>query len=237
MRATPLVLMYHSVTPYVEDPYLITVSPARFERQLDWLRRSGQRGVSMRELLDARRDGRARGLVGLTFDDGYADFREYALPALRHYGFTATLFVIAGKIGGENDWDERGPRKRLLTETELGRVAELGVEIGSHSHTHASLPKVGDANRLTEEIEHSRKLLRELTGQPIRGFCYPYGDVDATAVDRVAAAGYDYGCAIWRSELTGRHALPRTYVGDTDTGPRLIAKRMRHVAQDLAARR
>ena len=67
-----LVLMYHSVEPYTADPYQVTVHPDRFARQLRWLRRRGLRGVSMRELLAARRDGTARGLVGLTFDDGYA---------------------------------------------------------------------------------------------------------------------------------------------------------------------
>src|SRR5487761_414714 len=88
--AMPMVLMYHSVAPYEEDPYGITVSPARFERQMRWLRRRGLRGVSMSALLTAWRAGRSRGLIGLTFDDGYADFVEYALPVLSRYGLGAT---------------------------------------------------------------------------------------------------------------------------------------------------
>ena len=81
----PLVLMYHSVIPYDHDPYLVTVSPLRLDRQFTWLRRQGLRGVSMRELLAARDRGAAQGLVGLTFDDGYADFADYVLPALRRH--------------------------------------------------------------------------------------------------------------------------------------------------------
>src|SRR5690242_9105391 len=75
----PMVLMYHSVAPSHFDPHRATVSPQRFERQMRWLRGSRLRGVSMAELLDARDQRRARGLIGLTFDDGYRDFFTYAM--------------------------------------------------------------------------------------------------------------------------------------------------------------
>ncbi len=77
----PWLLMYHSIADAAEDPYRVTVSPGRLEQQLDWLRRRGLRGVGVGQLLGARQVGRARGMVGLTFDDGYADFLEQAVPA------------------------------------------------------------------------------------------------------------------------------------------------------------
>ncbi len=223
----PIVLMYHSVMPYGQDPYLVTVCPSRLERQFGWLRTRGLRGVSMRELLVAQDAGRAHGLVGLTFDDGYADFVEYVLPALHRHGFSATVFVIAGLLGGSNQWDPDGPRKPLMTEGQVRQVAATDVEIGSHGLNHLSLRAL-NTTALTEETERSRELLREVSGQPVTGFCYPYGDISAEAVARVRAAGYDYGCAIRRSPHTSRHALPRTYVGDVDTGVRLRAKHLRH---------
>jgi len=225
-RGMPMVLMYHSVQPYTEDPYLVTVGPPRFEQQMRWLSRRGLRGVSMAELLAARAAGAGRGLVGLTFDDGYADFAEYALPVLRRYGFTATVFVIAGRLGADNVWDPAGPRKPLLDATQVRRLAEAGVEIGSHGLMHVSLPAAHDA--LDEETSGSRRILQDITGQPAAGFCYPYGHLDAAVVSAVRAAGYGYGCAIWPSEYAGRHALPRTYIGDGDTAPRLWGKAMRH---------
>lgn len=224
---TPVVLMYHSVIPYDQDPYLVTVRPTRLERQFWWLRDRGLRGVSVSELLSARDAGRARGLVGLSFDDGYADFAEYVVPALRRHGFTATVYVIAGHLGGDNHWDQDGPRKQLMTADQVAQVAEDGVEIGSHGLHHVSLPGL-PAEALVAETVRSRRILREISGQPVTGFCYPYGDLSPTAVAGVRAAGYDHGCAIWRSELSGRLALPRTYVGDVDTGVRLRAKRLRH---------
>ena len=226
MRRMPMVLMYHSVQPYTEDPYLVTVRPPRFEQQMCWLRRRGLRGVSIAELLAARAAGAGRGLVGLSFDDGYADFAEYALPVLRRYGFTATVFVIAGRMGGDNVWDPAGPRKPLLDADQVAGLAEAGVEIGSHGLMHVSLPAAHRA--LAAETGGSRRILQDVTGQPAGGFCYPYGHLDAEVVGAVRDAGYDYGCAIWPSEHAGRHALPRTFIGDADSSPRLWAKAMRH---------
>src|SRR5487761_889000 len=150
----PAVLMYHSVTEYDSDPYLVTVSPGRFGQQMRWLRRRGLRGVSVAELLSSRSRGAGRDLVGLTFDDGYADFTDQVLPVLKRYGFTATVFVIAGRLGGENGWDEQGPRKQLMTARQVRQAADAGIEIGSHGLRHVSLPgAAGPA--LTAEIENS----------------------------------------------------------------------------------
>lgn len=226
-RGIPAVLMYHSVAPYQLDPYLVTVRPERFDQQMRWLRQRGRRGVSVRELLQARPGGSGPALVGLTFDDGYADFAEYALPLLQRYGFSATVFAIAGLLGSENGWDAEGPRKALMTADQLRSVAAAGIEIGSHGLSHSSLPSAVDAE-VTSEIEESRRILQEVSGQDVGGFCYPYGHLDSRSVRGVRAAGYEYGCAIWRSEFTGRYALPRTYIGDTDSGPRLWAKAARH---------
>ncbi|HEY7013086.1 MAG TPA: polysaccharide deacetylase family protein [Streptosporangiaceae bacterium] len=233
----PTVLMYHSVTHYASDPYLVTVSPERFERQLRWLRRRGLRGVSVVELLAARGRGSGQDLVGLTFDDGYADFAEHVMPALARHGFTATVFVIAGRLGGDNAWDAEGPRKPLMTARQVRQVADAGIEIGSHGLRHISLPGVPGPS-LTAEVENSRVVLQGVSGQPVIGFCYPYGHVDEQVVHGVRAAGYEYGCAIWRSAHTSRHALPRTYVGDHDSGWRLWAKAVRHrVAWDYRSPR
>jgi peptidoglycan/xylan/chitin deacetylase (PgdA/CDA1 family) len=227
MTGIPFVLMYHSIEPYTSDPFQVTVRPDRFERQLRWLRDRGLRGVSMRELLAARRAGRGAGLVGLTFDDGYTDFVTHAMPALARHGFTATVFVIAGVLGGHNAWDQPGPRKTLMTADEVRRAAAAGVEIGSHSLTHARLTDV-DGATLAAEVGESRAALAGLTGSDVDGFCYPYGAVAAREVDAVRAAGYGYACAVYRSTLDGPHAIPRTFVGDRDTSPRLHAKRLRH---------
>ena len=193
--------MYHAVEPYDDDPHLICVSPERFRGQLAWLARRGLRAVSMRELTGRLDAGNARGLVGLTFDDAYAGFREHVLPVLGELGFSATVFAVAGHLGGANDWDD-GPRRALMTAQELARLAAEGVEIGSHGLTHARISTLAGAE-LVRETQRSRALLEEGAGAEVSGFCYPYGAASRAAVDAVRAAGYRYACA-YRS----RHIIP-----------------------------
>lgn len=226
--AMPAVLMYHSVTARHHDPYLVTVTPERFARQMSWLRRRGLRGVSVRDLLAARRNDAGSGLVGLTFDDGYADFVEHAVPVLAQHGFGATVFPVAGLLGGTNDWDAEGPRRALMTACQVRQAADAGIEIGSHGMRHVSLP-TADGPTLAAETESSRAVLQAASGQEVAGFCYPYGHVDGRAAAAARAAGYDYACAIWVSRHTGPHALPRIYIGEADSSWRLWAKSARHL--------
>jgi peptidoglycan/xylan/chitin deacetylase (PgdA/CDA1 family) len=225
LAAMPLVLMYHSISPYDEDPYGATITPQRFEQHMHWLRGRGLRGVCMAELLRARAQGRSRGLVGLTFDDGYQDFVTHALPVLQQYGFTATAFVLAGRLGGKDEWNRPAPEKALLTTDQVRQAAHSGMEIGSHGLLHVSLPEADDT-QLSAETVRSRAILQDLLGQQIRGFCYPFGHVNSRVVNAVRTAGYDYACAIWPSPAIGRHAITRTYVHDGDTSWRLHAKRI-----------
>lgn len=228
--------MYHSVSPDRDDPYQITVRPERLDRQLRWLRWLGRQGVSVAELIEARRRGRGQRLVGLTFDDGYADFVDYALPALNRYHFTATVFVLAGRLGGDNAWNAKGPRKPLMTPDQVRQVAAAGMEIGSHGLRHVSLPSVSD-EELAAELLQSRHILQEITGQNVGGFCYPYGHLDARVVSGVQAAHYDYACAIWPAEFTGQHAIRRTYIRDADSPPQLRAKDLWSSVKARAGRR
>jgi peptidoglycan/xylan/chitin deacetylase (PgdA/CDA1 family) len=226
--------MYHSVDTYRDDPYQVTVTPERFARQMDWLRRSGLRGVALGELLRAHAAGRSAGLVGLTFDDGYADLPREVLPVLERHGFTATAFVVVGRLGGHNVWD-KGPRKPLLTSSQVRELADRGIEIGSHSGLHRPLPGL-PAEELALETRQSREQLEDIVERPVRGFCYPYGAVDAPAAAAVRDSGYSYAAAIEHSPLTGRWALPRSYVGERDDGWRLRAKQVRHRMRGLRAR-
>lgn len=226
-RRAPWALMYHSVGGVAHDPYQVTVSPDRLARQLRWLSRRGLTGVSMRELLAARAQGRAARLVGLTFDDGYADFLTEAVPLLHEYGHTATVFVLAGRLGGDNAWDPDGPRKPLLDATGVRAAQSAGMEIGSHGLLHRDLTALDDAE-LAAETADSRGRLAEITGAAPGGFCFPYGAVDARTARAARRAGYAYACAVDPGPLAGPYALPRTYVGERDNSARLHAKRALH---------
>jgi peptidoglycan/xylan/chitin deacetylase (PgdA/CDA1 family) len=228
----PLILMYHAVADVSHDPNLLAVSPRRFAAQLAWLARRGLRGVAVGPLVAALRADRARGLVGITFDDGYVSVLENAVPELVRRGFTATVFVISDRLGGRNDWDSGTPWP-LLSGAQLGELAAAGMEIGSHSATHTRLAGA-DPGLLTAEVGGSRERLGRIADAEVRGFAYPYGDMDAAARGAVRDAGYDYACAVRAPrEALGLLALPRVYVGQRDGPARMTAKRLlfrRHIA-------
>jgi peptidoglycan/xylan/chitin deacetylase (PgdA/CDA1 family) len=226
----PMVLMYHSVDHYELDPHLVTVTPERFEQQLRWLQARKLRGVSVRELLDAQARGGTRGLVGLTFDDGYADFATRAVPTLMRFGFTATVFVVAGHVGALNSWDT-GPPKTLMTKRQLRAVADFGMEVASHGMRHLSLPETSGED-VRDELQLSRSVLEDVVQRPVPGFAYPYGEVGPRDAMEVKLAGYDYACAI-RPTDPSRYALARTYIGERDRNLRLRAKVVRHELQWL----
>jgi peptidoglycan/xylan/chitin deacetylase (PgdA/CDA1 family) len=225
LRQTPMIFMYHGVADVDDDPNQLCVSPGRFAEQMAWLARRGLRGVGIATLVDAMRTGRQRGLVGLTFDDGYTNVLKTALPVLRRHGFGATAYIISDRLGGTNEWDE-GPSWPLMTGDQVRELAAAGFEIGSHAATHVRLAGASPA-QLTAEVSESRASLTALLGGEIRGFAYPYGSMDAAARRAVRDAGYEYACAVEASlPEIGLMALPRIYVGQQDDAMRMAAKRL-----------
>jgi peptidoglycan/xylan/chitin deacetylase (PgdA/CDA1 family) len=217
--------MYHNIDEVEHDPNLLNVTPERFAEQMAWLGRRGLRGVGIAELVAAMSAGNQRGLVGLTFDDGYEGVVRHALPELARRGFTATMFLIAGKLGGVNDWDEGSPWPLVAADGVQALVA-AGMEIGSHSMSHVHLAGASGAV-LGAEIADSRAAIAALTGVAVQGFCYPYGSMDAAARSAVRAAGYTYACAVdTPTAHLSMFALPRVYVGQRDGARRLDVKRL-----------
>jgi len=218
--------MYHSVGTLGDDPNLLATSPERFEAHLRYLKRRNLRGVSMRELLQAVNSGTSKGLVGLTFDDGYEDFLSTAVPVLERFGFSATVFVVAGMLGQENDWVHAyspRPRLKLLGAKDLRETTARGMEVGSHGMTHANLLGT-EPELLEEEVSGSRRLLGETLGEEVAGFCYPYGSYNAATVQAVRQAGYLYGCG-WKT-LVERdfYDLTRIPIAERDGFARFAAK-------------
>ena len=178
-RNRPPVLVYHHVGAPIPgaDPGL-SIAPSTFERHLDWLAAHGFAAMSASDWLDALqgRSALPPRPVLITFDDGYRALDEHALPALHERGFRATVFVVTRFIGGVSEW-ERTAHMPLLAEADIRRWAELGIEFGSHTRTHARLTALGESEQ-RDELEGSREDLSAVLGRPPRAFAYPYGLVD-----------------------------------------------------------
>lgn len=181
----PPVLAYHHVGPVAPaaDPPL-TIDKKIFERQIDWLARQGWQGISASYWMDGVM-GRAvlpERPVVITFDDGYADIGEHALPILEHYGFGATVFLVTDLLGRCNTWDTASGRTRyaLLDETSVCEWAFRGVEFGGHTRSHQRLVGLPH-DRLRSEVAGCRDDIEELVGNVPRAFAYPWGEADIAA--------------------------------------------------------
>lgn len=99
----PPILMYHRVDPVRPADHVgreLTVTPASFESQLEYLRAHGIAALSMAELEERLQHGQPLDhAVVLTFDDGYADQYTYALPLLHRFRDSATFYIVTGELG------------------------------------------------------------------------------------------------------------------------------------------
>lgn len=209
------VLNYHGVgkSPSADlDRW--TVSVENFVQQLDYLQMRGWQGVSMTEALSNPQDNQ----IVLTFDDGFSDFAAVVAPLLLERDFSATLYVVAGDIGGEPNWlpDATGT---IVSWQQLRRIHDAGFEIGSHSVTHPQLDLLSDDEARHEIVESKRILETELEAE-IAGFCYPHGFSSASVRTAVVEAGYEYACSV-RHKLSmpgdDPYALARIVVFDDTT--------------------
>src|SRR5205807_2425452 len=100
------VLTYHSLD---DSGSPISVAPALFRWQMGYLHQLGWRTLTLDELLAGHERGAwPERTFSLMFDDGFANLLERGLTVLAEYGFSATVFVVAGWVGRSNDWPGQG---------------------------------------------------------------------------------------------------------------------------------
>jgi peptidoglycan/xylan/chitin deacetylase (PgdA/CDA1 family) len=181
------ILMYHRIdalTPRLAPiTRRLTVTPADFASEMEWLRRNGFHALTEEQLRAALERGAAlpRHPVLITFDDGYRDVLGKAAPVLHRLDLPATAFVITGRISG--------PDPSFLTWGELRRLEQDGVEIGSHTVTHRELTHL-DSGAALHELVAARTVLEAHLHRPVPWLAYPAGAEDARIVALARRAGY-----------------------------------------------
>ena len=187
-----VLLMYHKIAaaPLATGLPVLYVSGQDFDRQMGELTAAGLACVPYGEARAAI-DGGQRAFC-LTFDDGFCNVFDHALPVLQRRSLRAIQFIVAGQIGGTDAWDRAigEPPLPLMDEAQIRDWLAAGQEIGSHTLTHPHLPALS-REQARGEIFDSKKRLEDRFGVPIRHFCYPYGDYNEAVRDLVAEAGYE----------------------------------------------
>lgn len=213
-KAVPA-LMYHKIGQPPPSSRLkgTYVSRELFALQMRELAAKGFRSTGMADALVPPAAPNRK--VVITFDDGFRNVLENALPALEAHQFKAIQFIVHDLMGATNRWDPHEPQEALMTKQEVQEWLRLGHEIGSHTLTHPDLTRISDA-QLREEVVASKKALEDAFAVKIRHFCYPFGKFDARAIQAVEEAGYETACTIvfgYPTAATNRFEIPRLFVG------------------------
>lgn len=175
------VLTYHLVTDTPAPIYGpdMTVSPARLEAHLKALRQAGWRSITAADAADALAAGHRLGprSIIVTFDDGYEDAWQNALPILVRNGFTATFYVVPGLFDTPN----------YLTTAHARGLALAGMEVANHTWDHPDLSSLPYATALGRIVQAS-DAIESITGVRPTTFAYPFGRFNQSAVNAVSAA-------------------------------------------------
>jgi peptidoglycan/xylan/chitin deacetylase (PgdA/CDA1 family) len=170
----------------------------------------GYKGLSMSAAMPYLRGEKNGRVAVITFDDGYLDTLELALPILNNFGFSATCYFVSGRSGATNDWDAAALKvsKPLMNDTQIKTWQAAGMEVGAHTRTHPRLPGCSDAE-LHTEIAGCKAELEALTGTAVLQFCYPYGDLDARVAEAVRVAGFEAATTTQRGRARNGDDLMR----------------------------
>ncbi|MBK5218732.1 MAG: polysaccharide deacetylase family protein [Thermoleophilia bacterium] len=225
-------LSYHSIAP--EGPTYLTISADLFERQLALLRRRQVQSGDLGDLT-AVAAGRPIGRTAfLTFDDGFLDNFETALPILRQYESSAFVFVLPPLVddGAAFEWAEvESDRRRYpammrsVTWPMLEQMKEGGFEVGSHTLSHPHLARLGGES-LREELWESRAAIKAHLGS-CDTLAYPFGEWSAEVAAAAADCGYRFAFTL--PTVSGQRratplSIPRVNIDYRDDERRFAAK-------------
>jgi len=182
-----------------------------FESQLQYLSRNDYVVLTLGQTLARIRSGEgiADKSVVLTVDDGYASFLSGAMPLLREYGFSATLFVQTGNV------DDPG----YLGWNELRRLQSKGIEIGNHSASHAhflNMSKDRRLERFRKDVRQAQQKFASELGEAPDLFSYPFGEYTPGMQEVIRDMGFTAAAAQKSGVMHAGgdcYALPRFPMG------------------------
>ncbi len=130
-RSRLSVLIFHRVLPEQDPLFPGEMHRRRFDAVLGWLR-DWFNVLPLDEAIRALKEGRlpARA-AALSFDDGYADNHDIALPLLQRYGLPCSFFIATDFLDGGRMWNDT-----LIEAVRRSPLASLdlrGIDFGGRS--------------------------------------------------------------------------------------------------------
>jgi peptidoglycan/xylan/chitin deacetylase (PgdA/CDA1 family) len=218
-----VVLIYHRVGG--RSTMSVDLATDLFDEQMAWLAHSGL-VVSLDEAADLLTSGGgSASRIVVTFDDGTVDLVEEALPILVRHGIPATFYIATDFVERQRPFPDDG---RPISWTGLAECVATGlVEVGSHTHTHALLDRLAEAD-IAGELDRSIDLIGERLGVEACHFAYPKALPGSPAADRAVRERFvTASIAGTRPNPYGRtdlHALHRSPIQTSDGMPWFVRK-------------
>jgi peptidoglycan/xylan/chitin deacetylase (PgdA/CDA1 family) len=186
------ILTYHSID---DSGSVISVDPKTFVNHIQFLEESEFQVISLTDAIQYLKGAQpADRKVVLTFDDGFESFYTHAFPVLTEKKMPATVFLVTGYCGKDNNWpgqSKEAPRLPLLNWRMVCELRQNGIELGAHSCTHPDLTRMSP-DQAEREIIDSRNEIQNKTGLPVIHFAYPYGKSNSL-LHKVVAANFEAG--------------------------------------------
>ena len=192
------ILMYHSISDEKEKShpyYHVNTSSSVFDAQMHYLYENNYSVINLQDLEKSFDTRDSSKYVVITFDDGFHDFYTNALPILKKYNFTATVFLPSAFISAHH---KKLKGKGHLNWQEVRELSDAGISIGSHTANHPQLSELSDTE-VEYEIQHSKEIIENNLGSAIDTFSYPYKFPDENKKfkiilrDLLNKHGYKYG--------------------------------------------
>ena len=221
--ASVMALCYHNIEDKGGQKSL-TITVAEFERQLQAVKDAGFTVIHMQDFLAWRRGEKsipAKSCL-ITIDDGWVSGYTNAWPVLKKFGYPFTMFIYVNYVGTGG---------KSLTWEQLAEMRDGGVDIQSHTYSHANLraptkspldarnkalimkdlKELGEEGWLRKEIVDSKKVLEERLGIRVNALAYPFGIHSPEARAMVKVAGYDAAFTVYGQRIT--HSAPYDLIG------------------------
>ncbi|MFH1784216.1 MAG: polysaccharide deacetylase family protein [bacterium] len=200
MAVSVPVLLYHHVNAKRE------ITPAGFEKQMEFLSRQGYRSIFLDELVSFLKNGVPKDskYVAITFDDGYLDNWLLAYPILKKYNLKATIFVVTSRIQDTNkrnsfDFEldlhnERNPENFLSWDMmrEMGKSGMVSIECHTHFHYKEGESWSPEPNMpFAQEISMSRDIIETKLKKKCRFLAWPWGEYTMEKEKAAQEAGFE----------------------------------------------
>jgi peptidoglycan/xylan/chitin deacetylase (PgdA/CDA1 family) len=183
------IFMYHSIDTFESigkneiTPALSRgnrIPPEILKKHLQILAKNEYKTITFKELQDfkERKIKIPEKSVILSFDDGWAD-NFGAFKIVQEAKAVASFGIVSSFVDKSN----------RLSSPQLKEMFEAGMEIASHSKTHANLANLSGES-LKEELEHPKKLLEQITNSKVETLIYPAGKFNDNTIKVAQELGY-----------------------------------------------